>query len=330
MLHASAKAYVRRQAASPLLALQLVVAYVAVVAAFRPEVLSADNLNDVVVSAAPLAVLAIGQTFVVIAGGIDLSLTALVSYASVVGATVMTGTSSEPGGSVLAGLLAMACTGLVVGAVHGASVAWGKMPAFLVTLASLMFLDGLAEWQTRSQPIGNLPASFIDAGFARWLGVPAPVVVAAVAGGAAHLLLAHTVYGRQLYAVGQNAATARVSGVPVTRTIVVAYLVSGLMAAVATVIYMLRLETGKPDLVGASVLLDCIAAVVIGGASLRGGSGSVRGAAFGALFLTLVGNSLNLFGNLQIWHVLTIKGALILLVAALESYRAGLRGGHAA
>ncbi len=322
----SLRSFVRRQVLSPLFVLYLTALYFLCVIPIRPEIASVANLTDVALSATPLLALAIGQTLVVITGGIDLSLTSLVAFASVVGALAMTVdlTPDHETAAIAGGVARMALVGVGVGLVHGISVACLKMPAFLVTLVSLMFWEGVAELYTRSQPIGGLPDSFIGIAEQRWLGIPLPIILVALVATMAHVGLAHSVWGRRLYAVGQNTATAAVSGVPVLRTLISAYVISGLTAAGATMLYMMRLETGKPDLVDTSVLLDCIAAVVIGGTSLMGGRGTILGTVLGALFLTLVGNSLNLFGSLQIWHVLLVKGGIILLAAALESLRTQL------
>ena len=319
----SVKSFVRRQVLSPLFVLYLTLVYFLCVIPFRPEIASTANLTDVALSAMPLLALAIGQTFVVITGGIDLSLTSLVACASVVGASAMTSETAQlhATSAIVDGILRILAVGLIVGLVHGISVAYLRMPAFLVTLVSLMLLEGVAELYTRSQPIGGLPDTFITAAEQRWLGIPLPIILVAVYATCAHLCLAQTILGRRLYAVGQNPAAAKVSGIPVAATQLAAYVFCGITAACATLLYMMRLETGKPDLVDTSVLLDCIAAVVIGGTSLMGGRGTILGTVLGACFLTLVGNSLNLFGNLQIWHILLVKGAIILLAAALESLR---------
>jgi len=330
-------ATLRRQLLSPLFVLYVTAAYFAVVVPIRPEIASPRNLLEVAIATMPLLALAIGQTVVVITGGIDLSQTSLVGLASVVGASLMTQSEAgvfADGGSVAWAVAGVVAVGAVAGLGHGVAVAVLQMPAFLVTLVSLMFLEGLATVYTRlvaSRPsggqgtqfmsIGDLPDRFLAIGFERFLGTPVPLWIVGVMAVLAHVLLARTIFGRRLYAVGQNAATARVSGVPVRTTLVAAYVLSGVCGSLAALLYMARLETGKADLASEDVLLDCIAAVVIGGASLMGGRGTILGTVLGAVFITLVGNSLNLFGTLKIWHILLIKGSIILMAAALESLR---------
>jgi ribose/xylose/arabinose/galactoside ABC-type transport system permease subunit len=140
----------------------------------------------------------------------------------------------------------------------------------------------------------------------------------------AHLVLSRTVFGRWLYAVGGNPRAARVSGVPVERVLVLAYVACGLCAAVAAVLYSARLETGSPVL-GQRIFLDVIGGAVIGGTSLFGGRGTVRGTAFGVLFITLVDNSLNLMG-LSSFTILMVKGGVILAAAVLDALRERLFG----
>lgn len=310
------------------LLLYLAAVYLFVVTLIHPEIASSRNLADVLLSAMPLVALAVGQTIVIITGGIDLSLTSLVSLASVVGASLLT-ESALPGWSLPAqctvAVGAVFLVGGTAGLVHGASVAVLRMPAFLVTLASLMFAGGMAELYTRSRSIGNLPEAFLQIGYGQVMGLPWAVIMVGLLAAAVHLALRYGIWGRHWVAIGQNASTARVSGIPIGRATVAAYVVSGLAASVATLLYMARLETGKPDLVSDSVLLDCIGAVVIGGTSLAGGRGSIPGTIMGAIFVTLIGNSLNFFGTLQLWHVLVIKGTIILVAAALEALRVRLR-----
>lgn len=322
----SSPSLLHRQILSPWFVLYLSGLYLLCLLPFRPEIATAPNLVNVAVAAAPLIVLAVGQTFVVVTGGIDLSVTAIVSCASVAAATAMRDNQivASLGLSLAAGVAGAGAVGVTAGLLHGLSVAKLAMPPLLVTLVSLMFFEGLAEFLTQSQPIGNLPESFIELNYANLLKAPVPVLVAVAVAGAAHVLLFHTVFGRRLFAVGQNSATARVSGLPISATLVSAYLISGCMAAIATLLYMMRLETGKPDLVSESVLLDCVAAVVIGGASLAGGRGTIVGAVLGAIFLTLVSNGMQLLGTLQIWHILLVKGGIILLAAGLQSWRTSL------
>jgi ribose transport system permease protein len=193
------------------------------------------------------------------------------------------------------------------------------MPAFLVSLSSLILVGGLAIWYTHSERI-TVPPGFTEIWYGRPLGIPTPLIIVCALALVAHFVLAKTVVGRRLYAVGHNSKAAHISGVPVTRTILFAYMASGLCAGLASVLYTARLFTGSPELVENEVLLDCIGASVIGGTSLFGGKGNVGGVVLGVLFMALVGNSLNMLG-LRYWHVIMVKGGVILLAAALDALR---------
>jgi ribose/xylose/arabinose/galactoside ABC-type transport system permease subunit len=302
----------------------LSVAYLAALAPVVPGFLSAANLANVLSNVLPLLAVALGQTLVLLTGGIDLSVTAVVALASVAGAKVMAGSGGAFPGNAALGIAAMIAVGLAVGLVNGVAVARLRMPPFLATLAVMTFASGFAIWWTRSQGISGLPASFRALGGAAPGGLPVSLLVVAPLAVLAHLGLSRTVFGRWLYAVGGNARAARVSGVPVERVLVLAYAACGLCAAVGAVLYSARLETGSPVL-GQRIFLDVIGGAVIGGTSLFGGRGSVRGTSLGVLFITLVDNSLNLMG-LSSFTILMVKGGVILAAAVLDALRERLLG----
>ncbi len=287
----------------------------------RPEMASPANLENLVLSMTLLLALAIGQAFVLITGGIDLSLPALMSLASVIGASLMAEGSplADTPLAVPAAVCVMLVLGVVVGALQGVAVAVLRMPALLVSLSNLMVLGGLAVWYTHSDRV-PVPPAFIEIWYGGLLGVPHPVWIVSSLALAAHIAMKHTLYGRRLFALGHNVQTSLVSGVPIVRTTVTAYATCGLCTAIAAVLCTARLHTGSPQLVQNEILLDCIGAAVIGGTSLFGGRCSVVGIVLGAFFLSLVGNSLNMLG-LRFWHVMMVKGGVILLAALLDSIR---------
>ncbi|MBN2507988.1 MAG: ABC transporter permease [Verrucomicrobia bacterium] len=277
-----------------------------------------ENLANLVGGMLPLLVVATGQTLVLITGGIDLSVTSTIALASVVGARVMSGDSGWLGGSVLAvpaGVAAMLAVGAAVGGLNGAAVTVLRMPPFIVTLTTMMFVSGFAIWWTQSRNIGGLPAGFVAIG-ARTL--PALLVALGVAG-AAHAVLTRSLAGRWAYAIGHNPRAAFISGVPVRRVTLLVYVACGCGAAVASVLYTGRLEAGSP-VHGQRILLDVIGAAVLGGTSLFGGRGTVVGTAFGVLFLGLLDNSLNLL-NLSHFTIMMTKGAVILVAAWMDTVR---------
>jgi ribose/xylose/arabinose/galactoside ABC-type transport system permease subunit len=320
------RALYKRAMLSEYLVVYLCVLYFAVFAVALPGFATAANLQNVFASALPILVLAIGMTFVLISGGIDLSVTATVAACSVLGALVMTSNGGPLAGSpwaAPAGVLVMLIVGAAIGAFNGFATAFLRMPPFIVTLAVLLFVGGAAVWITDSNLIIGLPASFtaITSGSFLIFTYDAYVVGAIVI--AAHLVLSRTLYGRWLYAIGTNEKAARISGVPVERYIVWTYVFSGLCAAVASIIVTGRLISGSPTILSDAVLLDVIGAAVIGGASIYGGKGKVVWTVFGVLLLTMIDNSLNILG-LSYFVITIVKGAVILLAALLDALRTRL------
>ncbi|MHB8521068.1 MAG: ABC transporter permease [Limisphaerales bacterium] len=306
---------------SEYLVLYLCLAYFLVMTPVTPGLASTENLANLVSNLLPLLIVAIGQTFVLITGGIDLSVTSVIALASVTGAAVMNDDTGLLRGSLLAvpgGLAVMLSVGGLAGWFNGVAITRGRMPPFIVTLTTMMFLSGLAIWSTQSQNIFHLPPAFSALGNRTGLALVVTLSVVAVA----HVTLSRSLFGRWLYAVGHNAKTSLVSGVPVGRVVMLAYVVSGVCGAVAAVLHTGRLETGSPVL-GQRILLDVIGATVIGGTSLYGGKGKILWTVFGALFLTLLDNSLNLL-NLSYFSIMMVKGAVILFAALVDTARSRL------
>jgi ribose/xylose/arabinose/galactoside ABC-type transport system permease subunit len=300
----------------------LTILYFLALAPFTPRLASAENAANIFSNLLPLLIVALGQTVVLITGGIDLSVTSTIALSSVVGAMVMSGDQGWMGGSrwaTLAAVVAMLLVGVVVGLFNGAAITLFRMPPFIVTLTTMMFMSGLAIWVTQSKTIYNLPPSFNAIGKGAFFVVPYALIVTALVALALHVMLARSLLGRWLYATGHNARAAEVAGVPVRRTIALAYVISGLCAAAASILYTGRMETGSPVL-GQRILLDVIGAAVIGGTSLFGGRGKVVWTIFGALFITLIGNSLPMLG-LSYFFIMMVKGGVILLAALLDAWR---------
>lgn len=311
----------RRALLSDYFVLWLCVLYAALIAPFTPGFLSTENFANILATLLPLLIVALGQTVVLIAGGIDLSATAVIGLTSIVGAVAMndeTGWLARRSLAAPLGVVIMLGLGGAVGAFNGFAVARGRMPPFMVTLASMMGFSGLAVWLTQSKAINALPIAFTMLGSRVALAFAFAVTVAAFS----HLMLSRSLFGRWLYAVGQNPRAALISGVPVGGVIFSAYVVSGLFAALASVLYTGQAETGSPVL-GQRILLDVIGATVIGGTSLFGGRGKVLWTLFGVLFLKMVDNSLNLL-NLSIFAITMAKGGIILIAALLDSLRTRL------
>jgi len=327
--------------------LYLSIVYFLILWPFIPRIASPQNLGNIFSNMWPLLAVAIGQTFVLVVAGIDLSQTSIMALASVVGAAVMT-TQLDPvlfeksplwgvvfteQGGALAGsflavpvaILAMLLVGALIGWFTGMTVARLKMPPFMVTLVGMMFFSALAIYLVKSENITHLPESYLLLGQGQIFFIPYSFFIVGALAIAAQWLLSRTVLGRWFYAVGANVRTATVSGVPVTRVIVTAYILSGVFAAIGSVFYSARLAAGRPTLGGGTLLLDVVGATVIGGTSLFGGKGKIMWTVFGVLFFVLLDNSLNLL-NLSYFWVQIVKGSVILLAAGLDVARTRLLG----
>lgn len=291
---------------------------------FAPELASTTSVSNVFINALPLLVVTVGQTFVLLTAGIDLSVTAIIGLTSVVGALAMSRDQGWFGANrwaAVIGIAAMLLVGMLIGLMNGLAVAKLKMPAFIVTLTTMMFGGGLAVWLTQSRTIYGLPAGFNALGKGALFFIPYALLIALLLIIVAHVSLSRSLFGRWLYAVGGNARAARVSGVPVERVVVAAYVISGGCAALAAILYTGRMETGSPVL-GQRILLDVIGAAVIGGVSLFGGRGRVAAVVYGVLFISLLDYSLNLLDR-SYFVIMMIKGAVILGAALLDVWRTG-------
>ncbi len=307
-----------RSLRSEYLILLLCLVYFVSLAPFTPGFTAPGNFENLLTTLLPLFVVAVGQTVVLIGGGIDLSVTSTIALCSIAGATVMNDDRGWLAGHPMAapvGIATMLVVGALVGGFNGLAITWFRMPPFIVTLTSMMFFSGLAIWLTQSKNIGNLPPSFNLIGSSLWMALPLTVLL----GGGAHFLLSRTLAGRWLYAVGHNAETARISGVPVQGVLVGSYITGGLCAAAASVLYTGQAESGSPVL-GQRLLLDVIGATVIGGTSLFGGKGKILWTLFGVLFLKLIDNSLNLL-DLSYFTIMMVKGGVILFAACMDALR---------
>jgi ribose/xylose/arabinose/galactoside ABC-type transport system permease subunit len=290
----------------------------AALAPFTRGLAAPENAGNLLGSLAPLLIVALGQTIVLIGGGIDLSVTSIIALTSIGGAFVMNGENGWLKGHPVAvpiGVGVMLLLGALVGAGNGLAVTKLRMPAFIVTLTTMMFFSGFAIWLTKSKNMAGLPSAFTALGNGLWIALGIASVLALLA----HVLLSRSLFGRWLYAVGHNPRTAQVSGVPVDGVVIAAYAASGFLAAAASVLYTARLETASPVL-GQRILLDVIGATVIGGTSLFGGKGKVAWTIGGVLFLTLLDNALNLRG-LSHFSIMMVKGGVILFAALLDAAR---------
>ena len=273
-----------------------------------------ENLGNIGRQVSINAIIATGMTLVIITGGVDLSVGAVMTLAMTFGAGAMLAGVPVP----LAVALAL-LTGVVCGAANGVLIAYARLPAIIVTLAMMEIPRGIALLYTGGYPLSNLPAAFGPLGRGEILGVHVPTLVMLAVVVAGHLFLTRVVAGRAFYALGGNEEAARLSGLPVNRYKLLAYTLSGFTAALAGVVLASRLMSGQPN-AGIGFELDAIAAVVLGGTSIAGGRGSIIGTLIGAVTLGLLNNGLNLM-SVSPYTQKILKGGVILVAIYLGSLK---------
>lgn len=285
-------------------------------AILSPNFLTMDNLMNVFRQVSINALIAFGMTFVILTGGIDLSVGSILALSSALTAGFMVGGMN----SILAmfqGIL----LGALMGAANGVAVAKGKIAPFIVTLATMTIFRGLTLVYTEGKPITGISDSFAFqlVGRGYFFGIPFPVVITVIAFIILYILLRKTTFGRSVYATGGNEEAARLSGLKIDRIKITVYSISGAMAALAGVILTSRLNSAQPT-AGTSYELDAIAAVVLGGTSLAGGRGHITGTLIGALIIGVLNNGLNLLG-VSSFYQQVVKGGVILLAVLLDRKR---------
>jgi ribose transport system permease protein len=289
---------------------------VAVFSSLSHVFLTERNIVNILQQSSINACIAVGMTLVIISGGIDLSVGPVAALAAVISASLLMAGFPVP--LVLASALAV---GLLCGMVNGALIAYGGLQPFIVTLGTLSLFRALALIYTGGNPVLGLPNEFRRLFASEILGLPVPVIIAGVLAVLATVVLKKTPLGEYILAVGGNEEAARVSGVPIERTKVITYMISGALASLAAVILMARLGAAEPIL-GNLWELEAIAAAAIGGASLMGGKGSIFGTILGAVVLGAMRNGLTLL-NVQAFYQLLATGIIIILAMLIDRLARG-------
>jgi ribose/xylose/arabinose/galactoside ABC-type transport system permease subunit len=285
----------------------------AVLSLVSPVFLTSGNLLNVALQASVVAILAFGQTFVILSRGIDLSVGSVLALSGAVMATFTGRTGVAIG--ILTGLL----IGGLLGTANGVFVTRAKVAPFIATLAMLAVARGLTYIYTAGQPILVHAAGFNFFGQGTLGPIPVPVVIMVVVFFVCLVVLTQTRFGRYIYAIGSNPEVTRLAGVRIDRYVVSVYAISGLLAALGALILTGRLATADPN-IAVGYELDVIAAVVIGGTSLFGGRGGVFGTLVGALIIAVVSNGLVLL-NINPFWTQAVKGAIILVAVLPDSLR---------
>jgi ribose/xylose/arabinose/galactoside ABC-type transport system permease subunit len=289
------------------------VALCTVLSILSPVFLTSSNLFNVALQASVVAILAFGQTFVILSRGIDLSVGSVLALSGAVMAT-FTGRYG-----VATGLFVGLLLGGLLGTTNGVFVTRAKVAPFVATLAMLAVARGLTYIYTAGEPILVHAETFNFFGQGTFGPVPVPVVMMLVVFFICLLVLTQTRFGRYVYAIGSNPEVTRLAGVPIDRYVVAVYAISGMLAALGALILTARLGTAYPN-IAVGYELDVIAAVVVGGTSLFGGRGGVFGTLIGALIIAVVGNGMVLL-NINPFWTQAVKGAIILLAVLPDSLR---------
>jgi ribose transport system permease protein len=287
----------------------------------QSDFLKRSNLLAIVDRIVVIAVIAIGMTLIILTGGIDLSVGSLIALSAVIATLLMKamgGLEASPWAVLLGFALATAACG-AIGAAGGFLVAQFKVAPFITTLGIMMMARGFAFLLTDGFSIYQVPDSLTWLGQGATAGIPNTVILLVVLYVAAHLFMSHTRYGRYIYAVGGNEEAARLSGVPVKAVLVFVYLVGGLCAGFGGCIQASQLNSGAPNL-GMMFELYVIAAVVVGGTSLSGGSGKIFGTLIGAFIISVIQNGMNLLG-FDSYLQQVVLGAVILGAVLLDKSR---------
>jgi ribose transport system permease protein len=273
---------------------------------------TASNLLNVLRQASLVFLSASGLTLVIVGAGLDLSVGANLGLSACFAAAAIKSTES-----ISVGFVAGLVCGILVGLLNGLMVTRLRLPPFIATYGMLWMLYGVNYWYMKGDTIYGFPTQFRALGSGDLLGIPIPVYLMLAGLLAGGIFTRYTTFGHEIYAIGANVEAARLSGIPVSSRLILLYTLSGGMAGLAGVVYLARLNSAEAG-IGTPLLLPAIAAVLIGGTSLFGGSGGLAGTMIGAVLLTLVLNGMNLLGIHSNWQPL-VTGVIILLAALIDS-----------
>lgn len=294
-----------REAIAPLFRLTFLIVLMIALSILSEDFFTWSNLINVLRQSTFLIVIGLGLTGVLLTGGIDLSVGGVLAFVG-----CATGQMMRSGVPLYLAVPFGLLIGAGVGCFNGFMVGYIKLPPFVATYGSKWISEGMALLLMQGQVIYGFPRIY------RWIGIgyigpiPVPIIIAGILAVIMNFLFVKTVFGRQVYALGANKEAAFYSGIRVKRNIMVVYTLAGLMAGIAGLLMLARLDAAEVNM-GEALQLQSLAAVIIGGASLRGGEGSIFGTIIGAITLTLVVNGLNLLGVRSLWHSVVLGGVIL-------------------
>ncbi|MDY2986965.1 MAG: ribose ABC transporter permease [Peptoniphilus sp.] len=293
----------------------LLILFSVIITTLRPNFISPNNLLNVLRQTSINAIIAAGMTFVILTGGIDLSVGSILAFSSAIGAYILVS-----GYGVTAAVLICLFIGILAGGLNGVIITKGKAQPFIATLATMTLLKGATLVFTQGKPISVLKVENLNAfrmiGAGSIFGIPTPVYIMGIVFIVCYFILNNTKTGRYVYAIGGNEEASKLSGLNTDIVKIKSYIINGLFAAMAGLILTSRLVSAQPN-AGDGYELDAIAAVVLGGTSLAGGQGSILGTIFGALIIGILNNSLNLM-NVSSYYQMVVRAIVILLAVLLD------------
>lgn len=289
----------------------------AVITIINSNFLTANNLLNLLLQVTSNALIAFGMTFVILTGGIDLSVGSILALSSALTAGLL-----GSGMPVILAILISLILGCILGMMNGLLISYGKLAPFIVTLATMTIFRGATLVYTNGNPItkglsDTFLFQFLGQGYI--VGIPFPVIIMFIVFIILYVLLHKTAFGKSVYAIGGNEKAAYISGVKLNKVKIIIYSISGIMASISGLIITSRLSSAQPT-AGASYEMDAIAAVVLGGTSLSGGKGRILGTLIGALIIGVLNNGLNIIGVSAFWQQV-VKGVVILIAVLIDRFK---------
>lgn len=289
----------------------------AVITIINSNFLTANNLLNLLLQVTSNALIAFGMTFVILTGGIDLSVGSILALSSALTAGLL-----GSGMPVTLAILISLILGCILGMMNGLLISYGKLAPFIVTLATMTIFRGATLVYTNGNPItkglsDTFLFQFLGQGYI--VGIPFPVIIMFIVFIVLYVLLHKTSFGKSVYAIGGNEKAAYISGVKLNKVKIIIYSISGIMASISGLIITSRLSSAQPT-AGASYEMDAIAAVVLGGTSLSGGKGRILGTLIGALIIGVLNNGLNIIGVSAFWQQV-VKGVVILIAVLIDRFK---------
>jgi len=282
---------------------------------FVPKFWTLDTIYNILITVCSTGLLAVGISFILVGGGLDISMPAAMMASAVVGAKVMFVTQNA-----FLGVVVMFAVALLFGLVNGIATSVFRMIPFIATMATMVLAEGIGAWVAESTSIYGLPEGFIETFSGTFLGVPVSVIFLIIFAVLGYLVLNHSIFGRRVFLVGVNAKTAVICGVNVVKTQLTTYVIASVYTGLVAMLLTARLGCAAPSMAGGTMNMDVLAAAVLGGVSMKGGQGKALGALLGAIVIVAFSTVMTLLG-VKSFPSMIFKGLLIILITYLDTFR---------